>query len=217
MMVLRESWLSAGAVMAGCPESARMASPGAGIVSVAGRAGGRFKSIGIADRYHGILLVGQVAVVTQRLLGSKSLSAVPVHLVVGGGDLYLVDTTQGTFALVRRETANREWGEESEAWAPRSGSPANRNDYVVLLPGLTRMWVRTMSQNEGWLWPVRSWSRTTSQGLSLVNQDSVVVGHASCDEKRESCELSMGRDHFVARNVGPEVSADRILRYAPGL
>jgi len=190
---LREAWLSVGAVVAGCPGPVH-ASPGAELVVSVGAAEGKLKSLGIADPNRGTVLLGQAALATQRLTESgRDLLTVPVRLLVGGGDLYLLDTTGGTFVLARR-----------------AGMA-----YAVLPPGLSRLWIDAMSEAGGWLWPMRSTASSGSQGIVFVDQRAAAVASASCAPAGGACELSIDGREFLSRETGTWTSIEAVLRYAP--
>ncbi len=211
---LRETWLSYGAVIAGCPGPIHAASAGGEIVASVGisSSNGQVRSLGVADRNHGVLFVGRAAGVALDLTTGRSLRNVPSHLVVGGGDLYLVDTTQGTFVLVRRTAATPE-SREGAAEGTEEPSRASERPYVVVPPAGASLWMGEMRERAEWLWPEPSTANSANEGFDFVNQKSVVMVHASCDRSSGACERSGDHLRYLGGQIG--VTAEELLRYAP--
>jgi hypothetical protein len=190
---LHEAWLSAGALAAGCAGPAYVASPGQEIVASIASDGGQFRSLGVADANHGAWLFGQAAYFVKELINDKRLHGVPVHLIVGRGDLYIVYTIEGTYVLMRR-----------------AGS------YTAVPPALTNLWMGAMSRSGGWLWVQSAAASAHSRGFKLLNPYSVVVGRAWCDPSDRACEISTGGySKRIGGGTPSRVSAEDVLRYAP--
>jgi hypothetical protein len=187
-----------GAAAAGCPGPVRQASPGSDVVVSEGTVEGALRSIGVADENRAALIVGQPARVTASLLMSQGLVDVPTHLVVGGGDLYLVDTRQGTYVLARS-----------------TGDGPADDGYVMLPPSVANLWADAMARNRGWLWPVASPADRVASGSYLfAGNDSGIVARATCGGPSGSCALSLGDAGPVGESGGRWIPAERVLLYA---
>ncbi|HKT82547.1 MAG TPA: hypothetical protein VJQ84_01790 [Solirubrobacterales bacterium] len=158
------------------------------------------RSIGVADENRAALLVGQPAEVTASLMASQGgLADVPTHLVVGGGDLYLVDTRQGTSVL---------------AHSTRHSSADNA--YVTLPPTVASLWIDAMSRSRRWLWPVRSpLDRAPTGPYLFAGSSQDIVARAMCNGPSGSCTLSLGAGSILQESGDIRITAELVLRYAP--
>ncbi len=206
---LREAWLTNGALVAGCPLPATKISAREGVVTVVGTVDGSLRSFGIADERRGTVLLGEAAGVALRLARDGSLRGVPLHLLVGGGDIYLLQSAAGTVVLARR-AGSAPGGSSSTERDARTGER-----YVVMTPALAGLWVRAMAREGEWLWPMAARSESGSSAFDFLDQASQVGGYASCRLGDRSCELSMADGEPLRSRPGARVGADRILRYAP--
>lgn len=210
---LRETWLSVGAVVAGCPGPVHDATSSRGIVTATGTCDGQLQSVGIANRNRGVLVLGQAAAVAETLVNAGSLRDVPTHLLVGGGDLYIIATAEGTLVLARRSMATSETGSTRSS---TSCDASSAQTYSVLPPALSTLWLGAMRAQSGWLWPRPVISGSSRQGFVFVNQDSKVLARGSCDPKSGECQLALGGGvSYLNRQPSTDVSVAEILHYAP--
>lgn len=193
---MRETWLATGAGVAGCPGPIRGASLG-GVMVSRGTLEGVMKSLGVADQNRAALIVGQPAVIAASLLKSRGLVDVPTHLVVGGGDLYLVDTRQGTYVLAQ-------------------SAKDDSAGYLTLPPALADLWVEAMSGGSGWLWPVRSPAdHSADRSYLFAGYDSRIAARATCRIFSGSCVLSGASGGPVRARGAHWIPPGLLLRYAP--
>lgn len=189
---MREAWLATGTTTAGCPGPAR-AVQGTGILVSKGIVDGEMRSIAVADNKRAALLVGQPAQFTAGLLtGLRGLVGVPSHLVVGQGDLYLVDTREGTYVLIRRSKAG----------------PAHEG-YITIPPTVAGLWIEAMSMSREWLWPIRS-----HDAYIFASSNSGVVARAACDGASGSCTISLAHGGLMAESGPFWVLPKVLLLYA---
>jgi hypothetical protein len=214
---LHETWLSAGAIVAGCPGPIYKASAGGEIVASVGRArSGEMKSLGVADRNHGVLFFGQAAAMARNLIYESHLREVPTHLLVGSGDLYLIHTTNGTFILVRKTVSTADNGGATEGTEGGADeSQRSGRAYVLVAPAAASLWIGAMAERGEWLWPESPTANSTGEGFEFVTQDSRVVARAWCDRSSVVCEASGSHLRYSGRAASNEVSAEQLLRYAP--
>jgi hypothetical protein len=211
---LREAWAAMGGVAAGCPGPPHPVSADGSVIAAVGSCGGRLQSLGVADAQHAVLLTGAAAADTEALIQNRRLLAAPTHLLVGGGDLYVVPSTDGTIVLARRtvESASAEGsGGGGCAAATRGGG------YVVLSPALTGLWVSAMKRTGTWLWP--SEAKPVLNGehrYELNSRLGEVEWQAACSQTTGNCMLQGGGEveRFTPASAKSVTSAD-LLRLAP--
>lgn len=211
--LLRE-WLSRGASLAGCAGPVRPASVDGSVLASMGRCDTELRTVGIGDRNRAILLTGQPASVVAPLVNGKKLTSVPTHLRLGSGDVYLVDTTSGTYVLARRtSTAPQQGAPARSAYTDGGCAPWSGQDYAVLLPALAHLWIASMSQN-GWTWPVASAAEPDKRkSLRFVRRDASISAVGRCDNNG-TCQLS-SRSRGMTSRATTQLSADVLLRFAP--
>lgn len=207
---LHRTLLAAGSAETGCPGAIRTAGPDTNIAFTVGSTGGQLKSLGIADPRHGILFYGPAAEMVQRLIGQRNLLAVPTHLILGGGDLYLIDTRDGTYTMIRRTEPPP--GCRSTVSSAQCDASTR---YVVMAPAMSTLWLAQMTRANGWLWPEPSNSIAPEQGFQLLTQDGRVIAHVSCSTQDGRCELSNNGMSYVGDQPSRAVSSEEVLRYAP--
>lgn len=208
---LRRAWFAAGALVAGCPGTVFSTGTGNELVASIGRSpDGQILSLGIADSERGVLLYGGAAAAAERL-SRVGLIGVPTHLIVGNGDLYLLNTTAGTYALLRR-TAPLNACEAREAGP---GCSASLDQYTVISPALATAWVAEMSRNRDWLWPEPSTPTPSGPDFEFVGENSRVVARASCNGVTGACELPADGASYTYRQPAQSVTPEQVLRFAP--
>lgn len=206
---LRDAWDEVGTVDTGCPGPVYSASRYRELVASDGHLGGALKSLGVADSDRAIVLFGQPAIVVHKLLSGKNLQNVPTHLLVGGGDFYLINTTTGTFVLVRKTPPYSETEEPT-------GTNQSGEDYVVLSPSAATAWLAAMRETRGWLWPAVSTKLGAKrQTFVFVTTHSAAVARASCNPPNGPCELSTGSSRYQFNADQAELLPDELLSYAP--
>lgn len=203
---LDEAWLRAGVSAAGCPSLIQEVNPGQGVVAMIGRRRGRLTSVAVADANRSTLMIGQAAAITFRLIEDRNLRGVPIHLQVGSGDIFLLDTAEGTYVLARR----------TQSIGPNDNVHGSHGHYVTLPPALAGLWIEAMSQSNRWLWPTHSRDASALGSFVFTGEGPGPNAHASCPPPSGPCELSIGRSHYSVQGSGHGVSVTAVLRYAPG-
>ncbi len=161
---LYDLWLGPAGVggrVGGCAERARQVRSGAGAWYVVGRRDGVLQSVGVAGADgSSALLLGDAARVALTRALDGTLERASARARVKGGDLQIVDTTTGSFVLVRAEIG--------------SGTRAR---YTLVPPGLVGVWLAAV-RNAGWVWPV---SESSDAGVFRFRTDAgTAVGAARC-------------------------------------
>ena len=220
---LREMWLSAGAIIAGCPSNTHTVGAHGALVMSVGRSpmNGEPLSIGIAGPSRGVMFFAAAAAAARPLIEREGVTGVPTHLVVGGGNFYLVDTHAGTFVLIQRTTTSPEpeAAQHAESGGPEGQSderPTQEQPYLLIQPTVGLVWLQTMEQNSAWLWPRPMEASGPARSVEFLSPESVAVGRASCEVTEDLCKVSDSTSAERLERPRPrEISAEDLLRYAP--
>jgi hypothetical protein len=138
------------------------------------------RSLGIAAPGRSpILLYQQAARFALRMANQGKLLGASPRADVKSGDLYLIDTTEGTFALVRELKSTGSAGAVS---GPRrcEDYTSDNYPYTLIPPGLVRIWLRLAGRE--WVWPVLDSSTISeTRSFAFIGQVSgEIVAHATC-------------------------------------
>jgi hypothetical protein len=212
---LGNEWVEgAGAIEAGCAQTARRARGHPNLWLAYGVCGGARRSLGLADPHGTLSLLYQEAArfASAQERAGRLRGASP-RIDVASGDLYLVHTTTGTYALVRSRKAR---GSTAATRAPRrcEDYTSENYPYTRVPPGLVWLWL-SIAEDE-WVWPeLDTGSDPSGHRFAFVGEEGGgVVAHAYCSSDLR-CEATFDRRELST----PEslaVTVDAVRAVAPG-
>jgi hypothetical protein len=202
LMHLSSTWTTVGALTAGCPGPVRDVGARGTVIASVGVRRGQLQSVGVADREHGLLLIGPAASAVWPLIRSGPLLSAPTHLVISDGDVYLVSTVRGTYVFVRQNsTTSPPTSEDREA--------EDNGSYVALSPRLAATWVAAMKELGRWLWPSQITATGGSVHVAFRSEDGATAAYGWCSVPQDTCVLHQAGitstyDGRTGRNIKPE-------------
>lgn len=209
---LHDLWLGGhwsagvGAFIGGCAERAHRLPSGAWYAI--GRCRGVVQSVGIAwEEVPPRLLLGQAARFAHTWLADETLLDASPRTAVRQGDLYVVDTVDGSYVLVRSQlTAGK--GEPTGGGTCNSSKSTGAR-YETVVPGLVDSWL-TVAHDE-WAWPLelaRDASGNRRFAFRRPAPDDRVIATATCTSD-VACTTSYGGTILIRRS-GSRVTADEL-------
>lgn len=210
---LRSLWLGSssgpgvGALVAGCPEPAAEVRPGSGVWFAPGRCGGDLRSIGISTGDGSpALVLAQAAQFTLGKAIDGTLVEASRRTRVRGGDAYVIDTTIGSYVLVRARVVTRS--------APGSASRSHcaaivqaGNPYTVLPPAIVVAWL-TITR-DSWTWPEVD---RTGHAFAFRDAGGTILATGLCTTDEE-CRVVYGT-RVLTGSGGAHVLADQLIAAA---
>lgn len=141
-----------GAKQAGCAHAARQVSGQPGVYYAPGFCGDELRSIGItSDNYLPSLLYSPAAGFVLQLAKNGVLLGASRRHAIRGGDYYMVDTSYGSWILLRRRTSTG--GEKGSGSRDCEQVADDSVAYQRIPPGLFGIWF-DLAWRE-WVWPVQ--------------------------------------------------------------
>jgi hypothetical protein len=182
---------------------------------VTGWCGPQLRSLAIAWPGASAIMLEQVAVYARYLAMRGLLLSATRRVLVGDGDLQLLQTTYGSVVFVRLDSSAGEvtGGHRLGACA----APTSRAvRYVVLPPSMIALWVSLMRQeHDEWLWPVYDRTRR-GRAFSFVTADSGSnVANGSCTTNGNCAIVVDGRRESMSFQPHRFASLGQILHFAP--
>lgn len=208
---IRALWLGgegiagAGAKEAGCARGAHPEPDRPNVWLVEGVCGSELRSLAVDDgRGDAALLFQQAARKAAALASKGRLVRASGRTPVGRGDGYLLETPDGTIALLRPNSAR------GSVPAPTTGPMCTRVTarnvpYVEMPEALTALWFQAVRADDAWLWPANDVAHHPVGRDFVFYRDggSDVVATGSCDESRCALERA-GRKMF--RSSGDRIT-----------
>jgi hypothetical protein len=161
-------WEYEGATQAGCPGRARHVAEQAGVWYAVGTCGGSLRTLvvyvpgqGSTIQYQEPARFGLKLAQEGRLMNASSRGE------VDGGDFYLFQTPEGTYAMARsRSATGTVTARSTNLWCERFSSTNVK--YQRTGPEATRVW-RAVNEAFGLTWPVRQGSSTKDQVYMFIS------------------------------------------------
>ncbi len=212
---LFQQWLGGGglgAIFAGCAGPAHPA--GGGLWYAVGRCHGAVRSVAIAtsEGSGGMLLWAPARFALARARDGSLLDASSSRLV-GEGEIYAVQTIDGTYAILRSRLD--EAGAKS-AQSPRScGDVREGAPFLVLPPALTRLWSTRVATTGAWLWPV-SEHRSPDGTRTFRFRAAYPANDEAVGRCRSNLDCELEGAGTLVRSVGPgPADISTVLARAP--
>jgi hypothetical protein len=203
-----------GSVVAGCPLPARPEPGRTNLWIERGACHGRLQSLGVAPLDgNAVMLLQQAARVGDGLAREGVLRSATRRKRVGEGDFYLLQTSRGSYLLVRPRRSGGPTAED-ETTIEACGSYEDRNvSYSVAPPGLIGALLEIDRQN--WVWPVEEKSEGDLAADFVLVDDRTHrdVGRAHCVSAL-SCEVSY-RGNSLPSSGSASVGIAELLALAP--
>ncbi len=210
--LLFKQWLGdggLGAILAGCSNKAHRVGQ-TDVYYSAGTCGDEVRSLAVADHDDAAILLWAPA---QYALDSGlhgSLLGATAHVAAGSGDLYGVDTTDGTSVFARRSLSD---GNAVGAENARSCNDIKPDPvpFIRVPPALSRLWRDEVVAEQRWLWPTSGdGHQFTFHSLDPADTDRIT---ADCSSDTNCAMLARG---VSKRATGPGgIDIQELLRWAP--
>jgi hypothetical protein len=180
-----------GAKAAGCPTPAQEVAGQEAVWYAKGFCGDELRSLGVtAPEYLPAILYQQAAKFAEARASEGVLLGASSRWPFRAGDLYVVNTTSGSYVLVRRRSSTG--AVETQQGGLLCDSYATGNlPYTVLPPGLVRLWLE-LAETE-WVWPQSAGRDGEGRTFEFLHDypDDEVLATASCPTD-QWCTLSVG-------------------------
>lgn len=197
----------AGAVQAGCAQTAVEVSAEPEVWTEEGRCGTALRSLGVAaDGYLPALLYEQAAAFAIEKAHEGVLLGASERHRLSTGDFYIIDTQIGSYVLIRASLGGPGAAATGERPCERIG--AQDAPYSVVPPGLIGVWAELVGR-AGWLWPVQAGS-DHNRNASFIFRPSVggpIRGSASCSSDTSCVGEIDGKSFATGGSVWTTVTA----------
>jgi hypothetical protein len=174
---------AAGSKAAGCPHPAEKVHDQEGVWYARSFCGPELRSVGVTSPDYGYLpsiLYQQAARFALARAKEGVLRGTSSRWSHEGGDLYVVDTSAGSFVLARRRASAEESGSSGSGSLPCHSYSAGNVPYTVLPPGLVELWLEVAATE--WVWPRGVSESGSSRSFEFVPAypSREVVATATC-------------------------------------
>jgi hypothetical protein len=192
---LRALWLGGqgidgvGALVAGCAERAEPLPGIDGGWWARGTCDGQLRSVGLyVPGAKPALLLQRAASFAQDQAHNGQLKGAFSRLRIFAGDFYVVETSLGTYVLIRQSSGG---GTTSQNPPAHCGDLADGNiRYTIVPPGLVGIWLDHAQAR--WIWPVGVGDVAEPTSFEFLSADGAqIVGEASC-QTQQSCSATIG-------------------------
>jgi hypothetical protein len=187
-----------GAVAAGCAQQPE-ALPGHPDIWVArGQCGGALRSMAVtAEGRSPALLYQQAAALARHFLRANTLIGASPRVRIGDGDLYVIDTSFGSYVLVRRHQSGGEVHDADEAIVNCENFVDENYRYTLIPPGMLSIWHRL--NRGGWTWPVSRPDDGSGIDLAFYRGKSIVAAGGClndlvCSASEDGAEVTSNED-----------------------
>jgi hypothetical protein len=203
-----------GAEAAGCPTAAREVAGQEGVWFAQGYCGDELRSFGVtAPDYLPAMLYQQAAEFADARAAEGVLLGASSRWPFRAGDLYVVNTTSGSYVLVRRRSSTGTV-ETGQGDLPCDSYTTGNLPYTVLPPGLVRLWLELAES--GWVWPRSTGSADGARSFEFLLDypDEEPVALATCPSE-QWCTLDVNGERRET-NGWPYTSVPEIENVATG-
>ena len=180
-----------GAEAAGCPNPARAVDGQQDVWYAKGFCGSELRSLAVtAPEYLPAILYQQAAEFADGRAADGVLLGASSRWPFRAGDLYVVNTTSGSYVLVRRRSSTGAVEAQGGSGSCDSYTTGNL-PYTILPPGLVRLWLELVESE--WVWPQSAGRDGEAREFEFLHDypDDEVVATASCPTE-QWCTLSVG-------------------------
>lgn len=178
---------------------------------VIGTCGAAVRSLGLYVPGEGATLqLQQAAEFGLDLAKEGRLLAGSRRATVDKGDLYVFETPQGSYSLVRSHSSEGPVGRQKAPLQCEEFTSSNV-PYVVLNPILTSMWIELMEMHKEWIWPEEGGSSTRK---TIVFRDTSGREIASTACGSDECTIWTSEGE-TSKQTSRVVTVDELLA-APG-
>lgn len=207
----------AGVGQTGCPEAPEEVGDHSEVWIASARCGTELRSLVTTGPEYLPALLYQQAAGFARARGREGvlLGASDRH-PVRGGDFYVVDTTMGSYVLIRRRPSNGErGGENQDSSSSPCEAPSEGNFlYTVVPPGLIALWLEAVEEG-AWLFPVSDSANVNGGTFEFLADYPAreALAHASCANALE-CMLRVDGETRRSSGTPTYVSVAEITSLA---
>lgn len=200
-----------GSAVAGCPQPAEQEPGRPQVWVVRGVCEGRLEGLGVAAEQGASMLLQQAAEIAYQQVQEGILLSASARVARAEGDLYLLQTVRGTYALTR---AHRSAGSTDDpAGLEHCGEYSSENvPYSTIPPGLIGIWTQISSY--GWTWPVEDASASDGDRrfAFLAYPSGELVARAGCVDDLSCTGTFRGQELPLGATT---VSMGTIMALAP--
>lgn len=186
---------------AGCPGTARPIPGQPGSWYEPGYCGGELRSIMIAPSglEHPVALIEQAAAFALPIIRNGHFVDAVDRFEVGGGDAYIIDSSEGSFVLIRDHSTT---GPVPDGGSPGGGC-ADFTDtdvrYTIVGPGLLEAWRFVAAASLGGAYPIAYAQKADGSEWVDFRSPEGIVAKGSCVIETMVCTIEIGEDEISGR------------------
>jgi hypothetical protein len=200
-----------GAIVAGCAQDAEKLTSGAWYE--VGRCEGALRSLAFANEgTSGIVLWAPARYAFAHAVDG-SLAGVTSGQLVGTGQMYTVDTSDGTAVFIRSQLAQ----EASDPGEPPTACSEYHEGVIPLVeirPGLARLWASFIEAEHEWLWPSTPSPKKPTRIIFKPSKERDHRRIIGMCKSETACQLSVEGAISPSRGTS-QIDVDAVLEYAP--